>query len=249
MHHDAGEVILWILQAVFAERLGVGVDLECDAHQVLERAAEVGVARAENHVRPLEDLTVVRARDAHHLADDLQRERRSDRVNEVELFARMLLDHAVHDRAGLRAHVLLDASDFLWREALGDDGAQADVLRVVHRDHRAEELVQLDGEIGDVGATTGAEQVGVAAHVPDVVVLGQRPIARADGEVLEWDLREELDRGFAAQGRERGLANLAGGLPELGIGDVDGVQVHWGGLHGQMVPFSVQSPEIERRVP
>ena len=47
-------------------------------------------------------------------------------------------------RRGAPLDVLLDALDHARREAARDDAAQARVARIVHVDHRAEEL----GEVG-----------------------------------------------------------------------------------------------------
>ena len=57
------------------------------------------------------------------------------------------------------------------------------MLRVVHADHGAEEFIQLNGEVGNVGTLATAEQLGVAAHVPNIVMLGERPVARPNREV------------------------------------------------------------------
>ena len=57
------------------------------------------------------------------------------------------------------------------------------MLRVVHADHGAKEFVQLNREVGNVGTLAAAEQLGVAAHMPNVVVLGERPVARPNREV------------------------------------------------------------------
>ena len=57
------------------------------------------------------------------------------------------------------------------------------MLRVVHADHGAEEFIQLNCQVGDVGALATAEQLRVTADMPNVVVLGECPVARPNREV------------------------------------------------------------------
>ncbi len=89
------------------------------------------------------------------------------------------------------------------------------MLWVVHADHRAKELVKFNGEVGNVGALATAEQLRISADMPNIVVLGKRPIAGALREVGKWNFWEELHRGFAAQGGEYRLAVLAGTPPKF----------------------------------
>ena len=99
-------------------------------------------------------------------------------------------------------HLLLDSTDVLGREALRHDRTEAEVLGVVHRDHRAEELAQLGVEVADVHPTASrAEQLGVAARVPHVIVAGDRVVAGPGWErgVFERALRVERQAGGGAQ--------------------------------------------------
>ena len=57
------------------------------------------------------------------------------------------------------------------------------MLRVVHADHGAKEFIQLNGEVGNIGTLAAAEQLWVAAHMPNIVVLGECPVARPNREV------------------------------------------------------------------
>ena len=43
----------------------------------------LGIGRAENHVGAVEDVAVLARRDAHHVADDLERQHRGDVGHEV----------------------------------------------------------------------------------------------------------------------------------------------------------------------
>ena len=167
--------------------------------------AELGVAGAEDHVRPVEDLCGVGVGDAHHLADDLERERCGERLDEVGRAAGVLVEHAIDELCRLALDVLLDLGDLLRGEALGDDRSQPEVLGVVHRDHRAEELVELLGEVADLEPPAGAEQLGMAAGVPDVVVSGHGvvPGAGRKRRVLEHALGVERETGSGTQGLER----------------------------------------------
>ena len=57
------------------------------------------------------------------------------------------------------------------------------MLWVVHADHGAEEFVEFNGEVGNVRALATAEQLWVAAYMPNIVVFGERPVARPNREV------------------------------------------------------------------
>ena len=200
VHHHAGEVVGGVLQTGFTQRLRVGEDLERNSDQVLERSAKVRVTGAKDDIGPVQNLALVAFWNAHHFANDLQRERCGDVVDEIKLGVAKLFDGAVHDGAGFVFHVLLNACNFFWCEALRNNGAQSHVFRVVHADHGAKEFVEFHREVGDVGAFAAAEQVWVAAGMPDVLVLGERPIAGPNGEVDEGYFLKEFDGGLATQG-------------------------------------------------
>ena len=221
VHHHGCEVVGGVLQAGLAELLGVRKNLECHFHQVLERPAEVRVARPEDHVGPVENLLGITARYAHHVADDLQWERGSECFHEVELVVAVLLEYIINERASLFLHVLLYARDFLRGESLRNDGSQAEVLRVIHVDHRSEEFVQFRSQRGDVGALSTAPQLRIATDRPDVLVLGERVVTRTHRKIDEWHLLEELDGGFSAQRPERRFAVLARGDPKLRVRKVN----------------------------
>ena len=79
------------------------------------------------------------------------------------------------------------------------------MLRVVHADHGAKEFVEFNREVGDVGALAAAEQVWVTAGMPDVLVLGECPVAGPNGEVDEGYFLKEFDGGLATQGGKCGF--------------------------------------------
>ena len=97
-HHHRRDVVLRVGATVLPERLGVHEHLEGVRHEIFERAAELGIADAEDRVGPLEDPGVVLGRDAHHVADDLEGQRRGDVLDEVALLVGELLEQAVDDR-------------------------------------------------------------------------------------------------------------------------------------------------------
>ena len=76
---------LRVVEAVLAERLGVAVHRHRRVDEGLERAAELGVAGAEDDVRPVEHVALVGLGHAEHVADDLQGQRRGERLDEVAL--------------------------------------------------------------------------------------------------------------------------------------------------------------------
>ena len=72
--------------------------------------------------------------------------------------------------------------------------------RIVHVDHRAEELVELGWEVGDVGAGPRLEEVGLTACCHDVGVFGERVVAGPRREVFGPELGEEANRVAPSQG-------------------------------------------------
>lgn len=109
---------------------------------------------------------------------------------------------------------------------------------VVHADHGAKEFVQLNREVGDVGAFAAAKQFGVATDMPNVVVFGERPVARPYREVGKRNFGEEFDGRFTAQGSKYRLSVLARTLPKFGVGNVDRVHCDRAEFHAEMVPLA-----------
>ena len=93
--------------------------------------------------RPVEDLVLVLLRDAHHVADDLQRQRTGDRATKSACASRWL---AVMFVTSLRARSCtlssMRATIFGVKARLTID-AQPQVTGVVKADHRARELRDL----------------------------------------------------------------------------------------------------------
>ena len=108
--------------------------------------------------------------------DDPQRQQRRDLGDEVALALR---GDGVDDLGGLRLDVAAEPGQRARRERLRHDAAQPGVARVVHVDHRAEELGEERRHVEDAGALARAEEVGVAAGLDHVAVAGDRPEAGA----------------------------------------------------------------------
>src|SRR5205085_1685365 len=99
------------------------------------------------------------------------------------------------------------------------------VLRGVHVDHRAEPFGDLRGNVGNVDARRGMERVGVARHLHDVGITGERPEA---GPLLErragwwYRLGVEAHRPLGAQLGEDPLA--VGPEPMFDLAELDVVE-------------------------
>jgi len=91
------------------------------------------------------------------------------------------------------------------------------MLRVVHVDHRAKELVQLRRHVADVRALTAAEDLRVTADVPNVLVASECAISRAAWErrILDDGLWKELKRRLISQCLERTFSIRAILRPKL----------------------------------
>src|SRR5262245_33311903 len=230
VHQRRGEIFLRVLAALLGELV----------HQVRERLPRrerrdqhvpsgldvLGVAEPEDPVGLLEDELRLALGDAHHVADDLERERRRDLGHEV---AATLLDHAVDRLLRPTLHVGFGPGERAGREAARHDAAQPPVLRVVHVDHRAEELVERLGQITDLAALARAEDLGGAARLEDVGVTRDRPVARS---ARERDLRRRLellvegDGLLATERGEGGGAHLGRLHPEIEAREIDVVGVN-----------------------
>ena len=144
---------------------------------------------------------MVLVRDPEHVADDVEREPRRHVEHEIALAA---VGDCVDD-----PRPLLDRSreiaDLVGREAAIHDQPQLRVSRVVHVDHRPEELEHLRRPVGDVGAASADEQLWIAAHVHHVGVANDGPEAGAalDVGVVEGRLRVPRHRALAPQARTR----------------------------------------------
>ena len=189
---------------------------------VIEFTGHLVVADTQHHCRPVEDLRFVLLRDAHHVADDLQRQQTRSLGDEVGSRVGMAGDHVRHDSAGPVAHALLDAGHHLGRESAIDDLAQPEVTRVVEVDHRTRELRDLGGHFVErCACRDGTEDFGVTTGVVDVVEPGERPVARARRKARELSNLEEGDRRLASQRRECPIAQVVIPFPELERSEVD----------------------------
>src|SRR5436309_897031 len=219
-----GDVLACARAPVLRGRLRVleGLERRCD--QLVAAARVLRIADAEDDVRELEDAPVVRRGDAHHVADDAERERRRHLLDEI---ARPLGGHRVDDPARLRAHGLFDLPDGARREPGAHQLSELRVPRGVHVDHRAEELVQLGRLVGDADAVAGDEALGVHARPHDVRVARHRPEARPLRDARELALLVERHRALGAQLREHALAVRA--EPERRVAEPHVVQREVGG--------------------
>jgi hypothetical protein len=107
------------------------------------------------------------------------------------------------------------------------------VLGVVHVDHGTEELVDLDGQVADVGTGATLEQVGVTADMPDVVMANKCAIARPgrNGGVFNQAFFEEVEGGLIAKSLERAITPVAGLCPELRVREIDICERYNGKIH------------------
>ena len=225
------QVVGRLLHALLAERrhhLGqLGARRQQRNGDVAALGHVLGIGRTENDVRPGEHGVVVGLRDAHHVADDLQRQARRDLGDEVAL---ALVDDVVDDLVGRDLHLVLEGLDHLRGERGRHDAAQPSVPRVVQVDHRPEELeeglghVQLAG-----GALARAEQLRLATRFEYVGVAGDGVVAGQFGELDRrghHDLRRRhpSEGPLFAQRLERPFAVLERPSPEREVGEVDVVE-------------------------
>ena len=122
---------------------------------------ELRVGPGQDDVAVGQDHVVLVAGDAHHVADDLERQLGRDVRHEV---ARPGGHQVVDDRGGHTLYILFELGDQAGAERPGHDPAQPGVPRVVHVDHGTEVLIELDGQVDQARrALPGAEHVGIPA--------------------------------------------------------------------------------------
>ena len=193
--------------------------------RVLSLRHEFGIALTDDDVRHVEDELVLTLRDAHHVADDLDGQPRSARRDEVA--ARACFLQTMNDRLRRGVDIFDVALQHAGREPGRHEFAQSSVSRIVHIDHRAEELVELGRQVGHVGALARLEEVGVSARLDDVGVSGERVVAGAGRQEFGVVLGEVPDRVLAAQRLERRIANRDGFRPEtFDVREVDVFELH-----------------------
>ena len=191
----------------------------------------LGVTGAQDHVGVLEHELVLAVGDAHHLADDPQRQGGGDIGDEVDPLP---FDELVHDLGRGAAHVVLDLLEHPGGEAAGHDAAQAGVARIVHVDHRPEELAERLGQVPDVRPLARAERLRALGGLEDVGVAAQGVVAPPLRDAGVLPLLMERDRPLGPQGGERALPFGPGPRPEDRIGQVDLVgPEHRLGPHGR----------------
>ncbi len=170
-------------------------------HRVVLGRHVLRVGEPEDDVRPVEDESLLRARDAHQIDDDAQGKKSGDLGDEVAL---ALSGDALDDLGRDAFDVVLERRQFLGREAGRHDAAQPRVAWIVHVDHRAEELEKVGGKIRDVGPPTRAEVVRTMAHLGDVGVARQGPVpGPGREESAQVRLSEECARPLGSEQRER----------------------------------------------
>ena len=111
LHQRRAQVFPRVAATVHRHRHSVGADLV--RHLLEHGVVVVGLELAEDHVRPAEDAVLVLLRDAHHRADDLQRQRRGDLPYDVATPVGMALHHPADDVLGAHPHGVLDEGDHL----------------------------------------------------------------------------------------------------------------------------------------
>ena len=95
LHQRGAQVVGRIAAALRRHRDAERADL---VRHLLEHGEIVlGLELTEDHVGPAEDSLLVLLRDAHHRADDLQRQRGRDLADDVAATVGMALDHPLHD--------------------------------------------------------------------------------------------------------------------------------------------------------
>ena len=178
--------------------LRAGLQERRDDLRRVEVGDVLGIARAEDDVGAVEDELVLALRDAHHVADDLERQRRGDLGHEV---ARALLDRRRRrSRAATRctsSSTRCSMRGVKPRETMRRSRAWRGSSMLIIEPKNSRKLAAGRPMLR---AAARAEELRVAAHLEDVGVPHERPEARA--------LRQDRDLGLLVE-RDRTLARAA----------------------------------------
>ena len=157
-------------------------------HEVVEVLARP-VRRLDRRVRPAPELVAIVVVDPEQLGDHEHRERRRDRVDEVDLLTGL---HLGEHRAGDRAHPIFEGGDRARCEPARHESAPRRVLRRVHVQDRALDVTTGAQRIVQQHAAPRTEPLGITTHRAHVVVARDGPRVR----------RVHAHRLVAAQARE-----------------------------------------------
>ena len=204
----------------------------------------IGVAGSEDDVGRVEHGVEFAAGDAHHVADDEERERLRERFDEIDLAA---FAHLVDDLGADRLDRVEHALELFGGEGASDDSPLARVPRVVHADERPEELHRVGGHVGDRhGTPARAEVLRPTADLDHLRVPGrdEERLLEAVHRVLE---RRGQERGDLAELGEARHASIERQAPERRIHQL---RVHVGHvvpLESRVRPFRSRSIFAHRR--
>ena len=160
----------------------------------------------------MQDHGVVAVRNAHHLADDGQRQPCGHMLDEV---ARPGLQEVVHNLRRRLLHVVLELVDHPGSEGPGHNPAQPRMPRVVHVDHGSEVLVELDRQVDQARcALPGTEHLRIPACLAHVRMPDQGVIAAAGDRERDFRVSEEWRLGQAAQGPANASRRWGSGRPQ-----------------------------------
>ena len=189
---------------------------------------ELRIATGEDHVRLGEDHLPLARWDAHEVAHHDEGKRARHLAHEVDLAGTA---DPFDDLPGGGGDVVEHPVEHPRGERARHDAPQAGVPGVVHRDHRAVELVHLGRHVEDRHrARGGREHLGRLAHGDDVCVPRDGVEARSARERCDLGLLEEGHGPLPAEHGEGGFALAPRTVPERGVAQVDGGQLGRGRL-------------------
>ena len=222
LHQVGRQVVGGLRTTGLGQRRAVGGEFQHHRDELVAVVRHFLVAGTEKHGRPMKHLGFVLFGDAHHVADDLQRKRSGDGLDEVCLPVRVIRHQIADQPARPGPDVLFDPRHHLRGERPVDDRPQALMARVVQGDHRTGELRH--GRIDVRQCRTGrnrAEHLRMPTRLVDMVERGQCPVSGPRLETGEGGRVEEFDRRFPSQRGEGPVAVIVVPGPERQLAQVD----------------------------
>ena len=121
LYQAGGQILTGTPAAVVGQRDGVGTHIHRHRDELVEIGRDVGVSEPQDHIRPVEDILMVFLGDAHHVADDLQRQRTGQFGDDVARAVRMVGDHRRDQLMGALTNRVLGAGHHPWRKRAAHD--------------------------------------------------------------------------------------------------------------------------------